>query len=257
MKSLATMFKIDDTTPIQLKILSKQITNAQKKIEIQNFSTRKTVLKFDDVMNTQRTVIYDERNKVLDGYPVHEQILNMLPEVVNKIVEEHISDDKPYYDWDLEPLNTALERGLLEKDTNLITEDFVEDCDVAELEEKILRVVEGRYNKKIEEAENAGIDFSRVEHVILLRVVDSHWTNHIDDMQTLKNEIFSRGFGNEDPVLAYKKESFQMFDEMIEKIREMTCMMLLNVNIEVKKPEPMAKPLFTPVKMRTDLFNKK
>ena len=257
MKSLATMFKIDDTTPIQLKILSRQITNAQKKIEIQNFSIRKAVLKFDDVMNTQRTVIYDERNQVLDGYPVHDQILNMFPEVVNKIVEEHISDDKPYYDWDLEPLNAALERGLLEKDTNLITEDFVEDCDVADLEEKILRVVEGRYTKKMEEAENAAIDFTKVEHVVLLRVVDSHWTNHIDDMQILKNEIISRGFGNEDPVIAYKKESYRMFDEMIAKIREMTCMMLLNINIEVKKPEPMVKPTFSPVRMRTDLFKKK
>ena len=257
MKRIAMMFKLDETTPIQLKILSKQITAAQKKIEIQNFSIRKTVLKFDDVMNTQRTVIYDERNKVLDGLPVHDQIIGMFPEVISKIVEEHISDDKPYYDWDLQPLNQALEKGLIEKDTNLVTEDFVEDCDVSELEEKILRIVEKRYEEKVKEAEEVGIDFGKVERVFMLRVVDSLWTNHIDDMQILKNEIFSRGFGNEDPVLAYKKESYQMFDEMIAKIREMTCMMLLNVNIEVKKPEPMTKPVFTPVKMRTDLFNKK
>ena len=98
--------------------------------------------------------------------------------------------------------------------------------------------------------------FEKVERVVMLRIVDSLWTNHIDDMQTLKNEIFARGFGNEDPVLAYKKESYQMFDEMIEKIREMTCMMLLNINVEARKKEPIKKPTFTPVKRRTDLFYK-
>ena len=257
MKRLAMLFKIDESTPIQLKVLSKQITSAQKKIEIQNFSIRKTVLKFDDVMNTQRSVIYEERNKVLDGLPIHEQILNMFPRVVSKIVRENISDDKPYYDWDLKPLNDALERGLVPKETNLVTEDFVEGCDVDEVEEKILKYVENRYDQKIEEAQEAGVDFGQVERVVMLRIVDSLWTNHIDDMQTLKNEIFARGFGNEDPVLAYKKESYQMFDEMIEKIREMTCTLLLNIGLEVQRREPMSRPVFTPVKRRTDLFEDK
>ena len=256
MKRLAVMFKLDEDTPIQLKILSKQITSAQKKIEIQNFSIRKTVLKFDDVMNTQRAIIYEERNRVLDGLPVHDQIMNMFPAVISKVVREHISDDKPYYDWDLQPLNTALEKGLVVKETNLITEDFVEGCDVADVEEKILKHVDERYGQKIKEAQESLIDFEKVERVVMLRIVDSLWTNHIDDMQTLKNEIFARGFGNEDPVLAYKKESYQMFDEMIEKIREMTCMMLLNINVEARKKEPIKKPTFTPVKRRTDLFYK-
>ena len=256
MKKLATLFKLDDTTPIQLKILSRQITGAQKRIEMQNFGIRKTVLKFDDVMNTQRTVIYDERNKVLDGYPVHDQIVNMFPDVIAKICEEHLDDDKPYYDWDLAPLNAALEKGLLPKDSNIVTEDFVEGCDVSDVEEKLIKIVDKRYAEKLKEAEDLGIDFGKVERVVMLRVVDSHWTNHIDDMQILKNEIFSRGFGNEDPVLAYKKDGYAMFDEMIRKIREMTCMILLNINFEVKKEEPVQRPTFTPVNRRTDLFDK-
>lgn len=256
MKKLATLFKLDDTTPIQLKILSRQITGAQKRIEMQNFGIRKTVLKFDDVMNTQRTVIYDERNKVLDGYPVHDQIVNMFPDVIAKICEEHLDDDKPYYDWDLAPLNAALEKGLLPKDSNIVTEDFVEGCDVSDVEEKLIKIVDKRYAEKLKEAESLGIDFGKVERVVMLRVVDSHWTNHIDDMQILKNEIFSRGFGNEDPVLAYKKDGYAMFDEMIRKIREMTCMILLNINFEVKKEEPVQRPTFTPVNRRTDLFDK-
>lgn len=256
LKRIATIFRLDDTTPIQLKILSKQITGAQKRIEIQNFSIRKTVLRFDDVMNTQRTVIYEERNKVLDGLPIHDQIMNMFPDVVSKVVEEHISDDKPYYEWDLAPLNSALEKGLLPKDSNTITEDFVEGCDVHDVEEKILKLVDKRYAEKMAEAEQLGVDFEKVERVVMLRVVDSHWTNHIDDMQILKNEIFSRGFGNEDPVIAYKKDGYAMFDEMIRKIREMTCMILLNINFEVKKEEPIQRPTFTPTNRRMDLFDK-
>lgn len=256
MKKLAVMFKLDDNTPIQLKILSRQITNAQKKIEMQNFGIRKTVLKFDDVMNTQRTVIYDERNRVLDGYPVHDQIINMFPDVITKICGEYLDDDKPYYDWDLAPLGTALEKGLLPKDSKIVTEDFVEGCDVSDVEEKLIKIVDKRYAEKLKEAEELGIDFAKVERVVMLRVVDSHWTNHIDDMQILKNEIFSRGFGNEDPVIAYKKDGYAMFDEMIRKIREMTCMILLNINFEVKKEEPIQKPTFTPTNRRTDLFDK-
>lgn len=256
MKKIATVFKLDDDTPIQLKILSKQITGAQKRIEMQNFGIRKTVLRFDDVMNTQRTVIYDERNKVLDGLPVHDQIMNMFPDVISKIVREHLDDDKPYYEWDLEPLNNAVEKGLFPKGSNTITEDFVEDCDVSDVEEKILKLVDKRYKDKMNEAQELGIDFEKVERVVMLRVVDSHWTNHIDDMQILKNEIFSRGFGNEDPVIAYKKDGYAMFDEMISKIREMTCMILLNINFEVKKEEPVQRPTFTPVNRRTDLFDK-
>jgi len=258
MQKLATLFRLDESTPIQLKILSKQITNAQKKIEIQNFSIRKTVLKFDDVMNKQRTIIYEERNNVLDGLPIHDKILNMFPEVVNKVVYENINDDKPYYEWDLEPLKTALQKGIVEKDKELVTEDFVEDCDAHDVAEKVLKYVDDRYAAKIKGLEEKGVDFSKIERVVMLRIVDSLWTNHIDDMQTLKNEIFARGFGNEDPVLAYKKESYAMFDEMIAKIREMICMMLLNINVEIQRePQPIRRPSFSPASMKKDLFNRR
>ena len=85
------------------------------------------------------------------------------------------------------------------------------------------------------------IDFEKLERFVLLKVVDSNWMNHIDDMQIMKNEIFARGFGNQDPILAYKKDAYEMFDNMIEKIRETTCVLLLNTSIEVKRPEP--KPM--------------
>lgn len=251
MKNIAKMFRIDDYTPIQLKMLSKQISNAQKKIEIQNFGIRKTVIKFDDVMNVQREAIYEERNKVIDGLPVHDQIMSMFPDVVSKIVREHLDEEKPYYEWNLEEINGALEKGLIEKGRKLVDEKFVEDCDIDDVEEKILKEVDKRYQRTMAEAVELGVDFEQVERMFLLRVVDSHWTNHIDDMQTLKNEIFARGFGNEDPVIAFKKDAYAMFDEMVEKIREMTCMMLLNLHIEVEqkaRPEPVQKPTFSPIR---------
>lgn len=238
LKKIAQFFKLEEDTPIQLKILSRQIESAQKKIEIQNFSMRKTVLQFDDVMNAQREVIYGERNKVLDGLEVHEQIMKMFPGVISKFCDKCVSDEKPYFEWDYAKINQELERGLLEKGKNIITEEFCEGFDRNDLEEAVIKLVEKRYNERMTEAGKFGIDFEKIERFVLLKVVDTNWMNHIDDMQTMKNEIFARGFGNQDPILAYKKEGYEMFDNMIEKIRETTCIVLLNTSIEVRRPEP-------------------
>ncbi len=236
LKNLAMMFRLDDSTPIQLKILSRQIENAQKKIELQNFGMRKTVLRFDDVLNKQREIIYNERNQVLDGEPVHEKIMNMLPEQLAKICNEHLDNDKPYFEWDLSKINQELEKGFFEKGSDIVTEDFVEDCDVPDVVGKLADLVEKRYQERMDEAKEYGYDFGNIERFILLKMVDVNWMAHIEDMQTLKNEIFARGFGNQDPVLAYKKDSSIMFDNMIEKIRKNTCLFLLNTRIE--RPEP-------------------
>lgn len=242
LKRIALFFKLEEDTPIQLKILSRQIEGAQKKIELQNFGMRKTVLQFDDVMNAQREVIYEQRNKVLDGLDVHEQIMKMIPGVISKYCDKCVDDEKPYFEWDFAKINQELERGLLDKDKNIITEDFCEGFDRADFEEAVLKLVEKRYNERMVEAGKFGIDFEKIERFVLLKVVDTNWQNHIDDMQTMKNEIFARGFGNQDPILAYKKEGYEMFDEMIEKIRESIVIILLNTTIELKRSEPKPQP---------------
>ena len=249
LQKIAIFFRLEEDTPIQLKILSKQIENAQKKIEIQNFATRKTVLQFDDVMNAQREVIYKERNKVLEGLNVHDQIMSMFEGVIAKYLEKCVDYEKPYFEWDYAKINQELERGLLEKDKNLITEDFCEGFDVEDLQEAVLKLVEKRYEQRMVEAGKIGIDFEMIERFVLLKVVDSNWMNHIDDMQIMKNEIFARGFGNQDPVLAYKKEAYEMFDDMIEKIRETTCIVLLNTSVEVKRPQAPQQPKMTEAKV--------
>ncbi len=238
LKKVALFFKIEEDTPIQLKTLSKQIEGAQKKIEIQNFGMRKTVLQFDDVMNAQREVIYKERDRVLDGEGIHEYVMSMFPGVITKFCDRCVDGEKPYFEWDFAKINQELERGLLERGSNLINEEFCEGMDRDDFEEAVMGLVRKRYNERIAEAGKFGIDFEKLERLVLLRVVDDSWMNHIDDMQIMKNEIFARGFGNQDPILAYKKDAYEMFDTMIEKIREVTCIMLLNTTIEVRRPEP-------------------
>lgn len=235
-KRMATLLRLDDTTPIQLKVLSRRIEGAQKKIELQNFGIRKTVLQYDDVLNKQREIIYAERNKVLDGEPVHEQILNMFPEQVAKVCYKYLNDDKPYFEWDLSEINQDLEKGFFEKGSNVVTEDFVEDCDVNDVVEKLTNLVVKRYEDRVAEATEYGYNFGDIERFILLKMVDVNWMNHIEDMQTMKNEIFARGFGNQDPVLAYKKDGAEMFENMIDKIRNLTCLFILNTQID--RPEP-------------------
>ena len=242
LRSLFAMFKIDDSTPLQVKMIAKQIEASQRKIEIMNFGQRKSVLQFDDVMNKQREIIYAERNRVLEGEPVHGRIMEMFPEVVEKSVRKVISDDKPYYEWDLDALQKELEKGLIPKDEVMITDEFVEGCDCQDIIDKILEDIEKRYNKKVQEVAEIGANYEDVERNVLLRMVDLHWISQIEDMQIMKDEIISRGFGQQDPVLAYKKEGFEMFDNMIEKIREKTCIILLNMQIKQEPQPPQQAP---------------
>ncbi|MBO5395224.1 MAG: preprotein translocase subunit SecA [Clostridia bacterium] len=242
LRSLFAMFKIDDSTPLQIKMIAKQIEASQRKIEIQNFGQRKSVLQFDDVMNKQREIIYAERNRVLDGEPVHDRIMDMYPDVVSTAVRKVISDDKPFYEWDLEALNKELQNGILPKEEEIINDDFVEDCDTQEVIDKVLENVTARYEARVKEVAKLGINFEDLERNVLLRMVDINWISQIEDMQIMKDEILSRQFGQQDPVLAYKKEGFEMFDNMVAKIRENTCKILLNAKIEKKEPEPAPKP---------------
>ena len=246
MKAIANAFKIDEDTPFQIKILSRQIESAQKKIEEQNYVFRKFVLEYDDVMNRQREIIYNERDKVLKGVDIHDEILSMFPDVVSKVVYNVIDDDTPTFKWDLEKLNKDLEVRLIEKGRNLVTEDFVEECDARDVYEKVLKEVYNRYDKLIEESKELGFDFSRFERYFLLRVVDVLWMEHIDTMEILKREIGTQVYGGRNPLVEYKREGFDLFDRMIEKIREDTCTFLLNVKIqrppEIKKA---VKPIQT------------
>ncbi len=251
LQKVADFLRIDDQTPLQMRMLTRQIEMAQKRIEAQNYASRKAVLKFDDVMSQQRQIIYGERNKVLDGIDVHEQIMEMYPEVVSKICNTYLDADKPYFEWDLESLNRGLEDKLFPKNTNLVDEKFVENCEISDVISKILEIINKKYEENVEKTKEVNVDFSLFERLILLRVVDSLWMDHIDQMQILRNEIGLQAYGQRDPVVEYKRQGFEMFDNMVDRIHEDVTAFLLNAKIEIKKEMPKQRA-FTPVDQVTN-----
>ena len=245
LKSISNFFKIDEDTPFQMKTLSRQIERAQKKVEARNYASRRNVLEFDDVITKQRNIIYTERNKILDGEDVHEQIRQMFPDVINVALANSVDMDKPSIEWDLAEINRSLEDKLYPKGTNFVTEKMLEDTILDELSETVLEDVWKRYDDKKAEVESVGIPFVEIERSILLDMVDHAWMEHIDAMSTLSHEILVQSLGRQDPIVAYKREGFAMFDEMISNIREKTCTILLNIKVRpaVVQPQPQPQPM--------------
>ena len=231
--NIANMVGISETEEFSLKMVTNAIENAQRKIETNNFGMRKNVIMFDDVLNKQRELIYHERNKVLENESVTSDIEDMFREQANFFAYEYLDADKPFFDWKLEPINTALEDKLLPKGTSLITEEVVDDKEVKDVADFIFNYLMAEYNKKKQDAREKGFPFEIIERAILLKIVDFYWTNHIDTMHILKNEILTRGFGGQDPIVAYKKEAFEMFDEMISNIRSEVVKTLFMAKIEI------------------------
>ena len=245
LKKIYGVFCKDEDTCLQSKMLSRGIENAQKAIEGRNFGIRKNVLQYDDVMNKQREVIYAERMKVLKGEDVHEQVLKYIPDYVRKVVSEAVNIDQMPEKWDEVALNRALENRLLPEGSNFATREKLDRWDVDTALEKITKATEKAYEEKIREVkEDLGIDYSDVERRFLLMTVDRNWIDQIDAMDQLRKGIGLRAYGNVDPVISYKQEGFEMFDEMIERIQNNTIALLLKVRIEVNRP--MVRPVEEP-----------
>ncbi|MBQ3506554.1 MAG: preprotein translocase subunit SecA [Clostridia bacterium] len=243
MKAMYAFFKIDEDTCLQSRMLSRGIENAQRMIEGRNFGIRKNVLQYDDVMNKQRMVMYDERMNVLRGGNVHEQVLKYIPDFVADTISATVNiEDMPEL-WNEDELNAALEAKLLPEGTNYVTRERLMKWDYELALKKISRKVEKEYEKKIEELKEAGIDFYSVERRVLLMNVDRNWIDHIDAMDQLRKGISLRAYGQVDPIISYKKEGFDMFDEMVARIQRTTISILLKVKVEVRQaPAPAQAP---------------
>ena len=260
MKALYQMFKIQEDEALESKMLSRGIANAQKTIEGRNFGIRKNVLQYDDVMNTQRLVMYGERMKVLKGEDVHEQVLKYIPDYVAETVNSAVNVDVMPELWNAEELNAALEAKLLPEGTNYVTQERLMKWDYELALKKITNKVTKEYEKKIAELKELGVDFGQVERQVLLRTVDRNWIDHIDAMDQLRKGIGLRAFGQVDPIIAYKKEGFEMFDEMVERIQRTTISVLLKVKLEIRQApapapaqpkQPAAQPAPAPVQAPT------
>ena len=235
MKSLYAMFKIDEDTCLQSKLLSHGIENAQKTIEGRNFGIRKNVLQYDDVMNKQREVMYAERMKVLKGENVHEQVLKYIPDYVEETVRAAVNTDDMPELWNEAELNAAIEAKLLPEGTNYVTRERLMKWDYELAIKKITAKTVKEYEKKIAEIKEQGFDFYDVERRVLLMTVDRNWIDHIDAMDQLRKGIGLRAYGQVDPVISYKKEGFDMFDEMVERIQRTTISILLKVKVEFRQ----------------------
>ncbi|MEG1790712.1 MAG: preprotein translocase subunit SecA [Clostridia bacterium] len=235
LKNVTTMLKVDDDMAISSGVVSKQIEKAQKMVESQNFSVRKHVLSYDDVMNKQREIIYAERNKVLDGLDIHDQIVKMIEPVAREIIGFHTDYSINCSEWDYIAFNRALEQRMLPEDTKLMNEEFCRKYNVEQLIAETTKYATDIFEQKIAVCKKEGFDFSELERFVLLRNVDSKWMDHIDAMDNLRKGIGLRAYGQRNPVQAYQQEGFEMFEDMISHIQTDTVVTLMKVVIEQKE----------------------
>lgn len=242
-KGLVEKMGMDDSVAIEYGLLSKQIEQAQKRVEGRNFNIRKHVLQYDDVMNVQRGIIYTQRRKVLEGENLKDSLMEMVSTIIESSIEIYCGDSRHPEEWDLKGLNEHLQRL------------FLPNCNISFSDEEIFDLKQDRLKQILLEhslSEYAGIEningadrMREVERVVLLKVVDQKWMDHIDAMDQLRQGIGLRAYGQRDPVIEYKVEGFEMFDEMIKNIQEETLAILFRIRISenVPKREKVAEPI--------------
>ena len=228
---------VDEDTPIEQKMLTNAIENAQRQVESRHFQTRKSVLQYDDVMNTQREVIYKQRRQVLDGEDMQQYIQNMLRSTVENAIQGHMGEQK-YMDAETFQEAVALFRTMfLMPDELRLTDEELKNYNAEALTKLVLDTATAAYQRREEEITPTVM--RELERVIMLRVVDEYWMDQIDSMNDLKQGIVLRAYAQTDPVVAYKHEGYEMFEQMINAIREETLRRLflvrLKKNEEVKR----------------------
>ena len=216
--------KVDENIPLEMPILSRSIESAQGKVEYRNFSARKNVLEFDDVMNKQREKIYSQRNSVLDGEDISKDIMKMIDGSISDAVNLYISGNVPD-DWDFDGLRNYFVPWLASEDDFNFTAPELDSLDRKE----IFNMLSDRAHKLYAEREEKfGSEMMRkIERFCLLRVLDTNWMDHIDAMDELRKGIYLRAYGQHDPVVEYRNEGYDMFNAMIDTIRENTAKMVL------------------------------
>ena len=246
-QNIMETLNIPEDTPIDAKMLSGSIEGAQRKVEGRNFETRKSVLRFDDVMNQQREIIYGQRGKVLEGEDISEYIANMRRESVEKTVDIYLANDESKNDWNLDGLRDYYLGWMLTDGDLRFTKEEYSKITKAEVTEILQNRMEEIYSKR-EEMFTPEI-MRELERVALLKNVDLKWMDHIDAMSDLKQGIYLRSYAQHDPVVEYRIEGFDMFDQMIEAIREDTVKMLMTVRI---RTAPQREQVAVPVEASGD-----
>ncbi|ACM61180.1 protein translocase subunit secA [Caldicellulosiruptor bescii] len=238
-KNLVESLGLPDDQPIEHKLLSDAIEKAQKRVEARNFEIRKHLLQFDDVLNKQREIIYSQRRKVLEGENLRDSILGMIDELVDYKIKVYTGESPHPEDWDIKGLLQDLKFIFL--DSELYEQD-AKNMTKQELKEKLISIAKEKYEKKEQEI---GELMRELERVVLLRVVDMHWMEHIDAVEQLREGISLRAIGQKDPIVEFRFEAFEMFDEMIKRIQEDTIKIILHANVEnMPQRERVAKEMY-------------
>ena len=235
---------VDEDTPLDQKMLSNAIESAQKRVESRNFQTRKTVLEYDDVMNTQREVIYKQRRQVLDGEDVHGAIENMLETMVSSTISGHAGEQGRLDEEAFKAATAHLAGSVFTADQLLDFQKKAPTLSAEKLSREMLDTARENYAKREEEintqmaplmGSSGKVPMRELERVILLRVVDEYWMDQIDAMQELRQGIGLRAYGQSDPVVEYKREGYDMFEQMISAIQEETLRRLFTVRLKTNE----------------------
>jgi len=230
---------LKEDEPIEAKMLTGQIENAQKRVEGRNYEIRKNVLQYDDVMNEQRKEIYEQRRQVLEGQEMREQILKMVDRLLEAAVGLYCGNGDVFMDWDIEGLTAYVERLCVRVGFIAAHMDRIKSMTKEELTDLLKQEAKDFYALREAEFEKIHIDPRELERVVLLSCVDRRWMDHIDAMDQLRDGIGLRAYGNRNPVTEYQIEGYDMFDEMVQLIREDTVrrMYMARINVPQERKE--------------------
>ena len=244
LENMMRALNVDEDTPIESKALTKIIESSQRKVEGRNFNIRKNVLNYDDVMNTQREIIYKQRAQVLDGEDIHDSIIKMFEELIASTVKQYINEEETdHAQWNLVGLRDHFQGWITEEDDLEYNEEDLAALTAQDITDALTEKAKELYQAK--EDEYGSEVMRELERVVLLKVVDTKWMAHIDDMNELKKGIGLRAYGQQNPVVEYRYEGFEMFDAMVDSIREDTVRMLLTVRLQKNQAperEQVSKP---------------
>ena len=228
---------MDEDEPITAKMITRSIEKAQKKVESHNFEIRKYVLEYDDVMNQQREVLYGQRRQVLVADSLKDTIMGMVDDIILEGLNKY-ADEKLYpEEWDFKGLLTQMQQYFVPKNATSVEE--LENLSRVEVQEKLKQIAVDLYNEK--EKEIGEQTMKELEKAILLRVVDSKWMDHLDAMDALKEGINLRAYGQKNPLVEYKFEAYDMFEEMIDSIKHTVVTFLYHIQVTYSKPVPKAE----------------
>ena len=226
MGMILNTMKVEEDMPIENRMLTSILESSQQKVEGRNFAIRKSVLDYDDVMNRQREIIYGQRNEVLDGKDIHETVLKMISDTIETNVGMFCADDIDKDNWNLSGLNELYRDFLITDSTKFkFSTDELERTDKSDLIDELHRRAMALYEENEQLVGSSAM--REMERIYLLKSVDTYWMEHIDNMDQLKQGIRLRAYGQRDPVVEYRLEGFDMFDEMIESIKQDTAKLIL------------------------------